>query len=166
MTNDVPQNIALTEIDLLQDDNDNDNATETVIPTTTSTPGATNLMFRGLPVRIDEDAAAASHLEINRRTTQRRNIRGTDDNIDNRSRPNMRVDRAILFQDGLEGTPHTQATQHSARTTTSASTTLRYGSETFEEYMQQFMSSEVRYKDFRKASFQKFDSSQQDSFIH
>ena len=106
--NDASQNITPTEIDMLEDDDDN--ATVTVIPTTTSTPGATNLMFRGLPVRIDEDAAAASHLEINRRTTQRRNIRGTDDNIDNRSRPNMRVDRAILFQDGIEGTPHTQAT--------------------------------------------------------
>ena len=93
-------------------------------------------------------------------------IQGTDDDIDNCSRSNTRVDRTILFQDGLEGTPHTQATQHSGRTTTSASTTLRYGSKTFEEYMQQFMLSEVRYKDFRKASFQKFDSSQQDSFIH
>jgi hypothetical protein len=46
--NDASQNITPTEIDMLEDDDDN--ATETVIPTTTSTPGATNLMFRGLPV--------------------------------------------------------------------------------------------------------------------
>jgi hypothetical protein len=32
--------------------------------------------------------------------------------------------------------------------------------------MQQFMSSEVKYKDFRKATFQKFDSGRQDSFVH
>jgi hypothetical protein len=32
--------------------------------------------------------------------------------------------------------------------------------------MQQFMSFEVKYKEFRKTTFQKFDSSRQDSFIH
>ena len=43
---------------------------------------------------------------------------------------------------------------------------ITYGAESFEDYMRQFMSSEVRYKDFRKTIVQKFDSSRQDSFIH
>jgi hypothetical protein len=40
------------------------------------------------------------------------------------------------------------------------------GAESFEDYMRQFMSSEVRYKDFRKTIVPKFDSARQDSFIH
>ncbi len=43
---------------------------------------------------------------------------------------------------------------------------ITYGAESFEDYMRQFMSSEVRNKDFRKTNVQKFDSSRQDSFIH
>ena len=43
---------------------------------------------------------------------------------------------------------------------------VSFGAETFEGYMTQFMYSEVRFKDFRKAIIPKFDSSRNDSFIH
>ncbi|KAI2501346.1 retrotransposon [Fragilaria crotonensis] len=109
--------------------------------------------FRGLPVQLAPDGSQDSN---DRREPQRRHVRVHDDSPEQRT----------LFQDRNTGTPRTHTTNLSGRTATSATTILRYGSESFEEYMQQFMSSEVRYKDFRKAAFQRFDSSRQDSFIH
>ena len=43
---------------------------------------------------------------------------------------------------------------------------VTFGAETFDEYMVQFMHAEVKFKDFRKATIPKFDSSKQDSFVH
>ena len=40
------------------------------------------------------------------------------------------------------------------------------GVETFQDYMSQFHYSEVKYKDFRKVTIPKFDSSKNDSFVH
>lgn len=110
--------------------------------------------FRGLPVQLSPDDAQP--YSDDRRASQRRHVRVHDDSPEHRT----------LFQDRNTGTPRTHTTNLSGRTATSATTIIRYGSESFEEYMQQFMSSEVRYKDFRKAAFQRFDSSRQDSFIH
>ncbi|KAI2495399.1 hypothetical protein MHU86_19113 [Fragilaria crotonensis] len=107
--------------------------------------------FRGLPVQLAPDDSQDSN---NRREPQRRHVCVHDDSPEQRT----------LFQDRNTGTPRTHTTNLSGRTATSATTILRYGSESFEEYMQQFMS--LRYKDFRKAAFQRFDSSCQDSFIH
>ena len=139
-------------IPLLDDAIANDNGEPT---TTTAAPETT---FRGLPIRL---AADDSRLSVpgddERRESQRRHVRVHGEASENRN----------LFQDrNATGTPRTHVTNISGRTMTSATSTLRYGSESFEEYMQQFMSSEVRYKDFRKATIQKFDSSRQDSFIH
>ncbi|KAI2495081.1 hypothetical protein MHU86_19436 [Fragilaria crotonensis] len=43
---------------------------------------------------------------------------------------------------------------------------VTFGAESFEDYMCQFMCGEVKFKDFRKASIPKFDSSKNDSFVH
>ena len=43
---------------------------------------------------------------------------------------------------------------------------VTFGAESFEDYMCQFMYGEVKFKDFRKASIPKFDSSKNDSFVH
>ena len=43
---------------------------------------------------------------------------------------------------------------------------VTFGAETFEDYMSQFMYSEVRFKDFRKATIPKFDSTKYESFVH
>jgi len=123
----------------------------------TPTSGPT---FRGLPIRMDTAPGGGPTAGNSSGTPQRHTAREPDD-------ARLR-NRAIGFQqrDVMDGTPRTQTTHQSGRTSTSHPTTLRYGSETFEDYMQQFMSSEVKYKDFRKATFQKFDSGRQDSFIH
>jgi hypothetical protein len=104
--------------------------------------------FRGMPVRLaadDTHASIPNDDDTDRRNGSRRHVRAPGDR----------------FMD----TPRTQTTHMTGRTTTSTATILRYGSESFEEYMQQFMSSEVRYKDFRKATFQRYDSGRQESFI-
>ena len=62
----------------------------------------------------------------------------------------------LVFQTEDTGTLRTQYTH----------APITNGAESFEDYMRQFMSSEVRYKDFRKTVVQKFYSSRQDSFIH
>jgi hypothetical protein len=130
------------------------------VPLPVTTAPATGTHFRGVPIQLDVDGThmLAPSLDSNeRRETQRRHVRVPDVSPEHRALPQH--ERNI-------GTPRTQTTNLSGRTATSDVTTLRYGSESFEEYMQQFMSSEVRYKDFRKATFQKFESSRQDSFIH
>lgn len=71
----------------------------------------------------------------------------------------------LVFQADETGTPRTQYTQASGRTMNSHAP-ITSGAESFEDYMRQFMSSEVRYKDFRKTIVPKYDSSRQDSFIH
>jgi hypothetical protein len=43
---------------------------------------------------------------------------------------------------------------------------VTFGAESFEDYMCQFMCGDVKFKDFRKASIPKFDSSKNDSFVH
>ena len=43
---------------------------------------------------------------------------------------------------------------------------VTFGAESFEDYMCQLMCDEVKFKDFRKASIPKFDSSKNDSFVH
>ena len=43
---------------------------------------------------------------------------------------------------------------------------VTFGAESFEDYMCQFMCGEVNFKNFRKASIPKFDSSKNDSFVH
>lgn len=43
---------------------------------------------------------------------------------------------------------------------------VKFGAGSFEAYMTQFMNSEVRFKDFRKAVIPKFDSSRNESFVH
>ena len=126
--------------------------------------GTTGTHFRGLPVDVPEPAArttrprfdadvirqpeettrAASYLE----STEPRGPRGR-----------------LVFQTEDAGTPRTQYTHASGRTMNSHAP-ITYGAESFEDYMRQFMSSEVRNKDFRKTNVQKFDSSRQDSFIH
>jgi hypothetical protein len=130
-------------------------------PASTTTVPVTGTHFRGMPIQLDGDGThmPAPSIDSNdRREPQRRHVRVPDV---------LPEHRALFQQVRNTGTPRTQTTHLSGRTATSATTTLRYGSESFEdEYMQQFMSSEVCYKDFRKATFQKFDSSRQDSFIH
>ena len=129
-------------------------------PTPTANVPATGTLFRGMPIQLDGDGThmPATSIDSNdHREPQRRHVRV----------PDVLPEHRTLFQSERNtGTPRTQTTHLSGRTANSATTTLRYGSESFEEYMQQFMSSEVRYKDFRKATFLKFDSSRQDSFIH
>ena len=71
----------------------------------------------------------------------------------------------LAFQADDGGTPRTQYSHVSACTMNSHAP-ITYGAESFEDYMRQFMSSEVRYKDFQKTIVQKYDSSRQDSFIH
>jgi hypothetical protein len=43
---------------------------------------------------------------------------------------------------------------------------VTFGAESFEDYMCQFMCDDVKFKDYRKASIPKFDSSKNDSFVH
>jgi hypothetical protein len=43
---------------------------------------------------------------------------------------------------------------------------VTFGAESFEDYMCQFMCTEVKFKDFRKASIPRFDASKNDSFVH
>jgi hypothetical protein len=43
---------------------------------------------------------------------------------------------------------------------------VTFGAKSFEDYMCQFMCGEVKFKDFRKASIQKFVSSKNNSFVH
>jgi hypothetical protein len=43
---------------------------------------------------------------------------------------------------------------------------VTFGAESYEDYMSQFMFGDVRFKDFRKATIPKFDSSKNDSFVH
>jgi hypothetical protein len=71
----------------------------------------------------------------------------------------------LVFQTEDAGTLRMQYTHASGRTMNSHAPII-YAAESFEDYMQQFMLSEVRYKDFHKTIVQKFDSSHQDSFIH
>ncbi|KAI2493041.1 hypothetical protein MHU86_21515 [Fragilaria crotonensis] len=108
--------------------------------------------FRGLPVDVPEHTTRAQADENNRASylasTEPRGPRGR-----------------LVFQDNEHGTPRTQYTQASGRTMNSHAP-ITSGAESFEDYMRQFMSSEVRYKDFRKTIVPKFDSARQDSFIH
>jgi hypothetical protein len=53
-----------------------------------------------------------------------------------------------LLRNWHTDSPQTQTTNLSGSAANSTVTILRYGSKSFEEYMQQFMLSEVRYKDF------------------
>ena len=71
----------------------------------------------------------------------------------------------LVFQTDDGGTPCTQYTHASGRTMNSHAP-ITYDAESFEDYMRQFMSSEVKYKDFRETVVQKYDSLRQDSFIH
>ena len=163
-TSPAASDVAPTE---LQFGNTNEPLLDDNVAANVPAPGPT---FRGHPITFLTDQQPprtltpgdpSNHSADNqpRGTTRRRPDRGNDDDM----RPR---DRMIGFHGGLDGTPRTQTTHQSGRTNTSHATTLRYGSESFEEYMQQFMSSEVKYKDFRKATFQKFDSGRQDSFVH
>ncbi|KAI2509024.1 hypothetical protein MHU86_5400 [Fragilaria crotonensis] len=43
---------------------------------------------------------------------------------------------------------------------------VTFGAETFKDYMTQFQSTDVKFKDFRKITLPKFDSSKNDSFVH
>jgi hypothetical protein len=63
------------------------------------------------------------------------------------------------------GTLRTKLTNRTAQSPSSHANQT-YGAETFEDYMQQFMSTKVHYKDFQTASLHKFDLSKQESFIH
>ena len=131
-----------------------------VVPAERTSTAGTN--FRGIPVdvpdvaprtprpRFDDDGM--SHPEQMSRTayhapTEPRGPRGR-----------------LAFHANDGGTPRTQFTHASGRSTNSHAP-LTYGAESFEDYMRQFMSSEVKYKDFRKTIVQKYDSSRQDSFI-
>jgi Reverse transcriptase (RNA-dependent DNA polymerase) len=115
-------------------------------------PGAT---FRGNPVDLDPIPE------------RRRGNQGDDG--DQGDRPQRTRMRHNIYPDNdamdAEATPRTHFTNRSGRTVTSHAD-LTYGAETFEDYMQQFMMTEVKYKDFRKATIHKFDSAKQDSFIH
>jgi hypothetical protein len=64
------------------------------------------------------------------------------------------------------GSLRTQLTNCTAQSPSTSHANQTYGAETFEDYMQQFMSTKVHYKDFQKAPLHKFDSSKQESFIH
>ena len=70
--------------------------------------------------------------------------------------------RGLLFDHSMGRTPlvrtPTRLHPYSAEVT--------FGAESFEDYMSQFMSSEIRFKDFRKAEIPKFDSSKNESFVH
>jgi hypothetical protein len=43
---------------------------------------------------------------------------------------------------------------------------VTFGAESYQDYMSQFMFGDVKFKDFRKATIPKFDSSKNDSFVH
>jgi hypothetical protein len=43
---------------------------------------------------------------------------------------------------------------------------VTFGAESYEDCMRQFLFVDVRFKDFRKATIPKFDSSKNDSFVH
>ncbi len=42
---------------------------------------------------------------------------------------------------------------------------VTFGAESYQDYMSQFMFGVVKFKDFRKATIPKFDSSKNDSFV-
>ena len=118
--------------------------------------------FRGMPINISEPANRARprfNDEVSHDTGQvgRPGYRDTTEPRGPRGR--------LAFQADDGGTPRTQFTHVSGRTANSHAP-ITYGAESFEDYMQQFMSSEVKYKDFRKTVVQKCDSSRQDSFVH
>jgi Reverse transcriptase (RNA-dependent DNA polymerase)/GAG-pre-integrase domain len=117
-----------------------------------SNPSRLRATFRGIPV--DVLPVIRERLEEASRSQTRAG------SGDERRNPRERLDF-----DHEGDTPRTQYTQRSNRTHTSHAD-LTYGAETFQDYMQQFMSTEVKYKDFRKTTIHKYDSSKQDSFIH
>ena len=89
--------------------------------------------FRGLPVDVPEPTTRVQAEERNRTAylapTEPRGPHGR-----------------LVFQADEHGTPHTQYTQASGRTMNSHAP-ITSGAESFEDYMHQFMSSAVRYKD-------------------
>ena len=69
----------------------------------------------------------------------------------------------LTFDNTVERTPGLTRTPSKAHP---YSEEVTFGAETFEDYMSQFHYSEVKFKDFRKVTIPKFDSSKNDSFVH
>ncbi|KAI2501854.1 hypothetical protein MHU86_12619 [Fragilaria crotonensis] len=158
-------------------------------PTANRSPNETDLQFIGPPLL--DDATGPPDETTERTNTAGSNFRGMPINIPepaNRARPRFddemsyhtgQVGRPgyrdtteprgprgrLAFQAEDGGTPRTQFT-HASGHTANSHAPITHGAESFEDYMQQFMSSEVKYKDFRKTVVQKYDSSRQDSFVH
>jgi hypothetical protein len=78
--------------------------------------------------------------------------------------PQEPPNRPLVFDSGT--TNRTTALVRTPTRNHPFSAEVTFGSETFEEYMTQFMNEEVKFKDFRKASIPRFDSSKQESFVH
>ena len=142
-----------------------DNIAEDVQETPTVEHYATTgTHFRGLPVDVPEPAARTTRprfdADVIRQPEETTRAASNLESIEPHGPRGH-----LVFQTEDAGTPRTQYTHASGRTMNSHAP-ITYGAESFEDYMRQFMSSEVRYKDFRKTNVQKFDSSRQDSFIH
>ena len=148
--NEINATLRFTGPPLLEDVGDRIPATPIV--ERNSPTGIQGASFRGLPVDVPEQTTRTQVNETDRAAylapTEPRGPRGR-----------------LVFQDNEHGTPRTQYTHTSGRTMNSHAP-ITSGAESFEDYMRQFMSSEVRYKDFRKTIVPKFDSARQDSFIH
>jgi hypothetical protein len=139
-----------------------DNATEpSAIPAERTSTADSN--FQGLPVDVPEAALRPTRPHFDDDGVQRpEHMNRTA----YREATEPRGPRARLaFHANDSGTPRTQYTHGSGRSANSHAP-ITYGAESFEDYMRQFMSSEVKYKDFRKTTVQKYDSLRQDSFIH
>jgi len=129
-------------------------------PVERNTPAGAN--FRGLPVDVPEPTARAFRPRFERENDPDRLPDETNHAAYLESTEPRGPRGRLVFQVDDGGTPRTQA---SGRTMNSHAP-ITYGAESFEDYMRQFMSSEVKFKDFRKTVVQKYDSSRQDSFIH
>ena len=112
-----------------------------------ATPPRPGALSRGNPVDLDPNPER-------RRGTQGDNGDQDDQRQRTRMHRNIYPDNDVM---DAAATPRTHFTNRSGRTATSHAD-LTYGAETFEDYMQQFMMTVVRYKDFRKAMIHKFDS--------
>jgi hypothetical protein len=130
-------------------------------PAERNTPTGAN--FRGLPVDVPEPTTRAFRPRFENDSERRSDETGRTAYMESTEPRGPRC--RLVFQTDDGGTPRTQYTHASGRTVNSHAL-ITYGAESFEDYMQQFMSSEVKYKDYRKTVVQKYDSSRQDSFIH
>ena len=127
----------------------------------TSTAGSN---FRGIPIDVPEAATRVPRPRFDDEVIRPTEHMGRTTYRDITEPRGPRGRLAFQADDG--GTPRTQYTQHVSARTMNSHAPITYGAESFEDYMRQFMSSEVRYKDFQKTIVQRYDSSRQDSFIH